>query len=351
MTHAKVREFEAVGVTENEERMYRVLLEHAGSTLAQLSRNLGLSSHKARVVLDALETKGLATHSPERLRRYLPVPPDVALESLIQKRSDDLTRVRAAASELQEQVSVATGRRTSQERVLEIISSRERVPQVFAQVQRAAQYECICLDKPPYIVGPPDTVDSNVIEGLRRGISYRCIMDLEAFEYPGVIDRVRTSMEAGENVRVASNLPLKLFFADDRMGLLPLSLQELDGPVLLLRSSALLDALRAFFELLWDRATPIAFTRTGDLKMDGTAVRFPIDLDELVPRLAAGANDKTIAHELGLSTRTFDRRIDEFMKSLNARTRFQAGWLAALRMHPPGTGRERESKGAHKKST
>jgi hypothetical protein len=238
----------------------------------------------------------------------------------------------------------------AQERVLEIISSRERVPQLLAQVQRAAQYECICLDKPPYIVGPPDTVDGNVIDGLQRGISYRCIMDLQAFEYPGAVDRARTSMKAGEKVRVASNLPLKLLFADDRMGLLPLSLQELDGPVLLLRSSALLDALRAFFELLWERATPITFSRSGGLKMDA-AVRFPIDLDELVFRLAAGANDKAIAHELGLSPRTFDRRIDEFMKSMNARTRFQAGWLAALRMNPPAVTREKERKESRTKKS
>jgi DNA-binding NarL/FixJ family response regulator len=53
--------------------------------------------------------------------------------------------------------------------------------------------------------------------------------------------------------------------------------------------------------------------------------------EQLVSLLAGGLNDKTIASELGISTRTLDRRILTLMRSLGARTRFQAGWVAARR--------------------
>jgi len=40
-------------------------------------------------------------------------------------------------------------------------------------------------------------------------------------------------------------------------------------------------------------------------------------------------NDKSIEHELGMSSRTLARRIVELTGRLGASTRFQAGWLAA----------------------
>ena len=47
--------------------------------------------------------------------------------------------------------------------------------------------------------------------------------------------------------------------------------------------------------------------------------------------LAAGVPDATVARRVGVSQRTFDRRVRSVMDRLNARTRFQAGVLAARR--------------------
>jgi len=41
------------------------------------------------------------------------------------------------------------------------------------------------------------------------------------------------------------------------------------------------------------------------------------------------ANDKTAAHVLGISERTLQRRIALLTRRLRAKSRFQAGWLAA----------------------
>ena len=95
-----------------------------------------------------------------------------------------------------------------------------------------------------------------------------------------------------------------------------------------MRSSALLDALYAMFELLWNKAAPITFTQTGALRTGEPASRVPADAERLLPLLATGLNDKAIAHELGISASTLNRRIAELMKAVDARSRFQLGWLA-----------------------
>jgi len=99
--------------------------------------------------------------------------------------------------------------------------------------------------------------------------------------------------------------------------------------VLLVRSSALLDALYALFESLWDRAVPVSLDRDRALKTSADVAGLAEGAREILRLMAAGLNDKAIAHELGISMRTLNRRISELMTQLNARSRFQIGWIAS----------------------
>jgi AraC-like DNA-binding protein len=80
---------------------------------------------------------------------------------------------------------------------------------------------------------------------------------------------------------------------------------------------------------MWDRGSPFG---TAAVKMQRQGrVRRPVTGDALVTLLAAGMNDKSIAQEFGISSRTLERRILELLRALDSKTRFQAGWQAAHR--------------------
>jgi DNA-binding NarL/FixJ family response regulator len=121
---------------------------------------------------------------------------------------------------------------------------------------------------------------------------------------------------------------------DRRVGLIPLSAGDQGGTILLVRSSSLLDALYELFELIWERSTPIAFTRAGKLKTEKAGAALSDAAEQVILLLAAGLNDKAIAHEAGISAMTLSRRITELMKAFDTRTRFQLGWRAALDAFP-----------------
>ena len=91
-----------------------------------------------------------------------------------------------------------------------------------------------------------------------------------------------------------------------------------------------LDALYALFESLWDRAVP-ASLGSDPLQKAGAGAETGVapEAREILRLMAAGLNDKAIAHELGISMRTLNRRISELMAQLNARSRFQIGWIAS----------------------
>ena len=321
---------EPIGISEPEERVYEVLLERGSGTVDEIAKELGWSPRKVRPLLGALEMKGLATHSPERITRYLPTPADIAVEALVLKRQEEIQRARLAALRLQERATQTRRSRDAETRVVEIIIGREAQGRVFEQMQRTAQQEVLGVERAPYVLQLTDMNDEQK-HAMARGVRYRNVVETDALEIPGNLKRIRAHMENGEQMRIGSELPLKMVIVDRRIAILPLHLDHAGGPALLVRSSSLLDSLCHLFELIWERATPVSF---GDSTLPASTdhgSRQLADTELLVPLLASGLNDKAIAHELGVSARTLDRRIVEFMKTVNARTRFQAGWVAALR--------------------
>ncbi|HET7569497.1 MAG TPA: helix-turn-helix domain-containing protein [Gammaproteobacteria bacterium] len=332
---AETQSLEILGISEPEERVYRWLLTHAGATPDDLARALSMTPRKARQLLDVVEAKGLATHSPERPRRYLPSAPDIALGALFHQQQKALLGTQQTIQNLQEQASSAQ-RADEQEQMVELITSNEAERQILEQMELTVEHEFITLMRMPmritqYDVSAETYNNRTQRDAQARGVRYRSVIDSELLGLSGYLEGVRSDMKAGEEVRVISNLPLKLVLADRRLALIPLNLGKLDSPALLVRSSTLLDALYELFEMFWERAAPISFAQ-GELQVEASESQLSEEIKGLISLLAAGLNDKTIAYDLDISKRTFERRIAELMRILEARTRFQTGWLAALRL-------------------
>jgi hypothetical protein len=210
------------------------------------------------------------------------------------------------------------------EQLVEVITSRAALGQIVVQMLQAVQSEIVGFQRAPtlQIQGFPYEMPPN--------LRIRTISDAGYLASPGVMNSLRLDMEKGEEARVSPTLPIKMMIVDRRIGLIPLNVEDQGGPVMLVRSSSLLDALYALFELTWERSTPIVFTDNGKLKTGEPDSRLSDAAGQVIPLLAAGLNDKAIASEAGMSTTTLNRRIAELMKCFGTRTRFQLGWRAAM---------------------
>ena len=331
--HSTERPLGILDVGADEERVYRWLLAHSAATVPEIAQALQLSPRKTQHVLDGIEIKGLVTYSPQRPRRYLPVSPTIAMEALVLKRMEDLQRARGVIQEMQEQAAQFQG---DQEQLVELITSRETERQVFEQMHSTAQQEVVTLIRLPILISrldvPPEQAQRAHREALARGVRYRNIVDAAFLAEPGMSERILGDMKAGEDIRVVPSLPFKMALADRRMAFIPMNLEQPDSPSLLVRSSALVDALYALFENLWARAAPLSFTANGAVDMAGPVSVMPEQARAVVSLMAAGLPDQVIAQELGVSPSTLNRRIVEIMALLDAETRFQFGWMAALRL-------------------
>lgn len=98
----------------------------------------------------------------------------------------------------------------------------------------------------------------------------------------------------------------------------------------LLKSSGLVDALGALFELVWDLATPFHLAvapgrSTPDARQPGP------DESRVLTLLVSGVPDDAICRQLGISHRTLQRRISRLQTRVGARTRFQLAHRATHR--------------------
>lgn len=320
------RPLQSLGISAPEECAYVALLDHPEATLAELASALAWSTRKVKRLLDALQGMGLVTLAAGEPRRFVPASPDIAIEGILSRREDELRRARAQIQRLQQRATEGAGKRRQ---IIELITTHEAQRHVFEQIQHAARHELICLERPPILIAGHEQPSATQADAIARGVRYRSIADQAFLAIPGVMARIRTDMANGEEVRVVSELPFKMVMADRNVALIPLNLEQPKSPSLLVRSSALLDALHSMFEILWERAAPIAVTRAGILETGEPGTRLPAEADQLMPLLAAGLNDKAIAYELGISASTLTRRITDIMHRLDAQTRFQLGWLAA----------------------
>ena len=322
-----------LGITPIEEAVYRRLLRAPGSTAEMLAASLNIPAAELAAAVAELERKGFATFAPEREPRLFPSPPDIAIESLLLHRQKELQLARLAIAELQrEQMSTPDGNP-----VVEIIDADPAAQaQPYAQSHSRAVKEVLCLIRPPFLVSAPNKGEDSRAEARKRGVRYRNIVHPDTLALPGWPEILRQDYEAGEEIRLLSEVPFKMIVADRELGLLPLKVGEPRGPMLLLRRSAVLDALCELFETLWMKAVPISFASDNSFTI-GTAAAFGPQLETMVPLLAAGVNDKVVAERLGISERTLMRRIDTLYQTLNARSRFQAGWLAAMHTMKSGS--------------
>jgi len=180
---ADQRPLEPLGIDELEEGAYRALLTHGIATAKEIAATLALTLRKAQQLLDGIESKGLASHSPERPRRYIAVPPELAIEALVGQRQVVLERARSTIPELKRQAANSANAKAPEQSV-EVITSHAALGQILAHLRQTVQEEVIGFQRAPWLYRK----DVNRPE-MRPGVRIRSISDAGFIALPGALAR------------------------------------------------------------------------------------------------------------------------------------------------------------------
>jgi hypothetical protein len=208
--------------------------------------------------------------------------------------------------------------------LVEVVTGADNINDRVRYVQESSEEQIRCFDKPPYL-GLPGAKLADESRRLAEGIRYRVIYDRDGVAVPGRLrDDILVSSARGEQSRVRAVLPIKLFMADERLAIIPItSSPHVIDAAYVIHASALV----TLFEAEWDRAVPLAKL----IGRDGAGEAHDADTGTLLTLLAAGQTDAGIGRALGWRPRTTQRRVQRLMLELNATTRFQAGMNAKER--------------------
>ncbi|MEU6986475.1 helix-turn-helix domain-containing protein [Streptomyces sp. NPDC046324] len=317
---------EALGLSTAESQVYRLLVGCGRSRVDHVGQLLGLSGEHLDEAVRGLADKSLVTLTDDRPPQLIPAPPDIAGESLLLLRMNELQSVRGVLRQLTKEYRTAPDTASLAE-IAEIVPD-ETLAQRYEQIQRRARQEVLRFDTAPYLVD--EDVNAAELEQLAAGVHYRTVYDRAAIEEDGAQGEMRLYADAGEQARVLGKVPVKLVIVDRSAALVALRTdggRPPPGAVVQIHRGPLLDALIALFELAWASALPL------DPRLSGTPGRNELSGAEiqLLILLLSGLTDDAIARQLDIGKRTVNRRIRGLMDLAGASSRMQLGWQASER--------------------
>ena len=316
----------ALGLDLVSERLYFAVVPASGHSIEEVARLVRGEPAQLLRGLEPLRDLGLVEMDGDRVV----VPP---LAGAVARLVEREARSAATSAERLESLAlavphlVAAATRPDEEDLAEVrpidgeLSTGGNPLELLGQMIRTSRGDMLWLRPDAWAMPREAAVTAVLAEALASGRRSRAIYPVRALnEAPEVL---KARARIGEQIRVLSELPTRMFVLGQSHAVLPEPLGTYDEPRIHVRQRAIVTVLTMWFESLWSRATPVPALHTGEARPDLRQF--------LLEQLVAGYTDEVIARRLGISLRTVRRRIASLMDELGVDTRFQAGVEAARR--------------------
>lgn len=315
----------SAGTDATSTQTYLALITHPHAGRDEIAQLLEISRSELDRRVAELAVQGSVRTHPDG--SWDVPPPDITLPARASELERQALQIRAAADQLAVIYHRARAQRAG-DQPIEVLGSREEVARYFVQVMGAARQRVRSLDRPPFTHAEHAVTDVQRQQAA-EGVRFLTVYDTDVLQGAQSIAALERLAALGEQMRVLKGVPLKMVVADDDTALVIVRTDaESWRGSMLVRRSPLLDSLTLLFETLWRLSVPLHRTEP---ELGGQRDQPALRDRQVLMMLAGGATDETIARQLGISSRTVERRVRALLDRLGAETRFQAGAQAARR--------------------
>ncbi|SIR96755.1 helix-turn-helix transcriptional regulator [Micromonospora avicenniae] len=309
------------------------VLEHLvavrSADVTDVAAAVGVSLAEAERALRQLADSALVLQIDGTVPRWVAGPPRSSLGALLARRRAELARVEGLVERLHEVYEAVSGPRAAH--LVELLEREDEVPERYGQLLKGSSVEVLHLAKPPYVLAEQASVGESAVA---PGVRMRSVYETEGFTDAVSLKTALLGTGQGGELRLAARLPVKLAVFDRAAALLPVREDRPAAGSLVVHSPALVVALVALFESVWERADPVSLGSRHDgpaPKGSLTTVGPDLRTREILHMMATGMKDEAIARVLKVSRRTVQKHVSDAGSLLGARTRFQIALLAAER--------------------
>lgn len=223
-----------LGLSKNEERVFRTLIAHGRLSANMVSRYSNVSYGKIYEVLASLEYKGLVRVVPEKTKIFVPVNPAVLIELIEQKKSD-LDTLRKEVEDLKKVYT------DNPEDAVVIVRGKHNFPKVLKSMKSpktfsyAAKYDFV------YSAESLRKYKARV----KRGVEHK-IMGRVA---PDSIENIKHWQKAGQTIKQLDfdNVALGI---DDKQVLLVLVKKNIS---MLIRDDSFIKLMKEFYDYTYEK--------------------------------------------------------------------------------------------------
>lgn len=325
----------SLGLHPDEESAYRAMLTNSHMSVTELATHLGWPTGRVSAAINRLARRSLVQLPPDSTGRPVLVRPELALAALLLDEEaallDHRRRV-AASSTAVTQVIAAYNAPEDRPDVVQL-PDPEAVRERIGQFAAACQVEIAALEvgSSPSVerLEAAERLDSAMLD---RGVDLRRVYPDSVLTDTATVQYADRLTARGGQVRTARRLPPQMIIFDHYSAIVPIDPAQPNAEAVAIEGTGAVRALLALFDHVWEQATPLGSA------VDSGADEFTDQERTLLELLCAGDTDEVIARRLGVSVRTGRRLTSGLMSRLGARSRFQAGVLAATRgwVLPPG---------------
>lgn len=263
-TERFIREFQDIGLSEREARLYLALLGKEESSAAELHRISGVIRSKTYELLENLVTKGFATERIEGRKKYFrPVPPD-DLKQIVARdidaeheRKKDVTNTLFTSLHAEFSSNNHNGNLDK----VEVLRNNKQIHLRYLQFMRETKEELLSFSRSPYARANDSEgkVQEDVAETLlKKGVVFKGIYMLEDDTKDWLMPSMERYAEMGEEARFIDYLPIKLFISDQKRVLFSIENytqeENSDFTMLVIKDEAYTTAMNAVFESYWAKA-------------------------------------------------------------------------------------------------
>ncbi|MFI1761527.1 hypothetical protein ACH41H_05590 [Streptomyces sp. NPDC020800] len=307
---------ESLGLTRDQERVYRYILRTRHLDLRTAQAELGVP--RLNAVLDELRALGVLD------AQLVPLPPAAVVDLLVRRRVERTSRELARLDGVFDVVrDLAEEARRG--RPVELVERLEHGSEVNHRVDALHdRAETMNAKRLPRSPNQPHSEEATRTfrRRLAEGMTSRTLVGAATLDLPDEMAYARLLHGAGDLHRVTAEPFLPLLVVDRRVAFVLVDPDEPDAAALMIRQPGIVAALVNLYESLWSRAADL-----DALDLTATEAR-------VLRALAAYGKDETAARELNMSLRKYRAHVADLMGRLGATTRFQAalraverGWL------------------------
>jgi DNA-binding CsgD family transcriptional regulator len=320
-----------LGLSDLEERVYRLLLAAPTLSTADLGAKLKATENDVLDALAALVDLSLASVDEDRPARVRLANPRVAVAELIEKVEDELLRRHRRVADTRADIDLLATSPNGQapsgggiERLENLDLVRERLEEL-AFYTRASVFSIQGGPLSPASLEAGRPLDER---GLRRGIDMRVIYHESVLDNDGNREYIQGLAANGARIRTTGESLERLIVMDASVAVLPIDPYSSARGAVIVREAGLVHGFVRVFLAAWDNADEVPLELRP---VAGPDALISDEERQLLELLAQGRTDEAAARQLGVSVRHLRRRVARLMDLLDAGSRFEAGAEAARR--------------------